>query len=375
MTASASRDLSVENFKGVLIILVVIGHAVLTFLPGWIGFDFVFWTIYLVHMPAFAFVSGLVVRDPLTTARGAIRSLLPIYLGFSVLHIVMRALMVTDLRLDLKALIAPGLHWYILSLLIWRLGLFIVHRFSAATVLTVLLTVSLTVGFLPMFNSYFSASRTLVYAPFFYAGYYLGISGWQSLRRRIRTLPASLPLPGRVASVANASAWVLVTRVAIGLVAVVLLVTVGWMLSTTEGLSTNTVTGKLPYSASAGEEWWLGLLVRALVPLCTAAAVLAAAALLPDRRSVLTGLGTASLSIYLLHLYFIYPLGWFKEALTAGWLQAAAVIVASTVAVVLTQTPIAQRFTAELTRNTTRLYDVVLRGGGASGRPAAQVQR
>ncbi|HBP24176.1 MAG TPA: hypothetical protein DD632_01615, partial [Oribacterium sp.] len=53
------RNLKIDNMKGVLILLVVIGHMLLPIQGTTRGVTNLFYLIYTFHMPAFVFLSGL----------------------------------------------------------------------------------------------------------------------------------------------------------------------------------------------------------------------------------------------------------------------------------------------------------------------------
>ena len=56
------RNLKLDNAKGILITLVVIGHMLLPIQGTTRGVTNFFYMIYAFHMPAFVFISGLL--DP-----------------------------------------------------------------------------------------------------------------------------------------------------------------------------------------------------------------------------------------------------------------------------------------------------------------------
>lgn len=327
-----TRDPRIDTLRGILIILVVFGHVTLRFVTRSSAFELVYWWTYLVHMPGFAFLSGIVVRDPGRSARGAVRALLPVYLGFSLLHIGMRAIEATGGRIILEPLWAPGLHWYLLSLLVWRLVLPHALRYRRGLVLTLSIGAALLIGFAGWAGPFLSISRTVVFWPFFYAGHLLGLEGFTRLGDRLR-------------------GWA-------GVLALLVYALIGIGLCAGDGFRISQLTGKLPYSETS-DHWIYALVVRAAVLVCTALVILAGASLLPIRSSVLSRIGEDSMPVYLLHLYLVYPLDHVAERIDSRPLMAAIILGLTALAVALTHTRIASRFVASYSALCRRVFDAI----------------
>lgn len=155
-----------DNLKGILIVLVVLGHTGTALGNQWLS------VIYAFHMPLFILISGYFSRKK-DTLWDTIKKLVLYYLIFNTAYILL------DLALGeavtLKNLITPGFSlWYILSLIFWRTIFFcipdsILARRDAVMIGSFLL--SLLSGFVPI-GSEFSFQRTFTFLPFFAAGYY-----------------------------------------------------------------------------------------------------------------------------------------------------------------------------------------------------------
>ncbi len=63
LNAANHRDAWLDNVKGFLIVTVVIGHLVASVVKGFYTFEFIFNFIYSFHMPAFALVSGYLMKN------------------------------------------------------------------------------------------------------------------------------------------------------------------------------------------------------------------------------------------------------------------------------------------------------------------------
>lgn len=306
LRAPHTRSALVDNMKAVLIALVVIGHFALEYLPDSERATYVYIWIYLFHMPAFALCSGLVIKDPQRSASRAISTLLPMYIGFSVLHVAMRRLLVTD-SWEWEILIAPGVHWYLLSLLAWRLVLPVMLRLRTPLITSIAL--SLLAGLFDRVDTTLSISRTIVFLPFFLAGYLLGIEGLERIRKTPRIL-------------------------AVGGLAIVTGLTV-WFYGSS-GLGTAALAGSRSY-AEADVSILLGITGRIAMFVATIAAVVMIVQLIPERRVGWTVIGERTMTIYLLHMYGVYA---FRHAMPrledTGWYEIAGVV-AALVTIAVTQ--------------------------------------
>jgi fucose 4-O-acetylase-like acetyltransferase len=273
------RDGLVDNARAVLILAVVMGHLVMTYHDEAAPIAWMHYFIYLFHMPAFAFMSGAVTRSPSRSARTAIMSLLPLFLAFSTVHLLVRRAFFGEWEWGLY--VAPGLLWYLMALMFWRLLLPAFDRLRHPVIASVVL--SLAVGLTDRFDTTLSLSRTIVFLPFFLMGHYFYASGARDERlARIRNVPA------------------VVAVAAIGVVAAV--------------ATYATVTGHIKLALLAGYRGYadipgrasVELLERVVVIACTLLVVFALLRLLPRSRTFYSHVGQFSLGIYVLHMYAIY---------------------------------------------------------------------
>lgn len=183
------------NLKLFLIGLVVWGHWIE---PGiWRDSETmaVYRWIYLVHMPLFAFLSGLFVRAPDGCLR-QLRRTVPLYVCAQAIAVLLGG---GSVRWD-----TPFWHlWYLLSLSFWLVFGWLWLRFGrrewrwAALALTS--GVSLAVGFVPWIGRLWSLSRTAVFFPWFFLGLLLEPDfPWHRLRLpSLGALAAAVWMVGR----------------------------------------------------------------------------------------------------------------------------------------------------------------------------------
>lgn len=183
------RNLKLDNAKGILITLVVIGHMLLPIQGTTRGVTNFFYMIYTFHMPAFVFISGLLAqriytRVPKRYFNGRrwcstlwLYLLFQFILFFSEIPAYGRTTRFPDF------LHTSGAPWYLLALLLWYLMIpfFYAYRnFPYSLIAWILLTImSLAGGYLASgalagLGDFLALDRVIAFAPFFFAGYFIG---------------------------------------------------------------------------------------------------------------------------------------------------------------------------------------------------------
>ncbi|MCM3187502.1 acyltransferase family protein [Bacillus subtilis] len=191
------KDLKLSNAKGLLIFLVVFGHLIELHKQNYYEI-FVF--IYCFHMPLFIFISGYLAK----------RIKLSKIINLFILYIIFQSFFDWYLYFigDYKNLEfhfgKPQFHlWYIVSMIFWYVIALIINRcklnFFNKTLFFILLfilcflsrwyTVSISEmakGFYSGFTSYtLSYQRTISFAPFFFAGFFMSKEYLQRIYKSI----------------------------------------------------------------------------------------------------------------------------------------------------------------------------------------------
>ena len=154
------------NLKIFLLFLVVYGHWIEHEINHSDILELQYRLIYLIHMPLFAFVSGLFLSKSEDCAR-QIKRLLPLY---CILQIGAVFFGNGDVEL-----LTPYWHlWYLLSFCTWTGFCWIYFRFGTGkgkiTILILSILGALFVGYVPWIDRTLSLSRTIVFFPFFWLG-------------------------------------------------------------------------------------------------------------------------------------------------------------------------------------------------------------
>ena len=291
------RDSRIDNAKGVLIILVVLGHLVWPVLNRDGGADALYFFIYFFHMPMFALISGYLSRAEAgwSAAVGSARLLLVPYAVFVVIHWLVQTAAGVEPYPVLEG--HYGL-WFLLSLFCWRMMLPYVVRIPYA--LPAAIAAGLAVGFVPFVGMELSLSRTFVLLPFFVAGH---------LMRQRESSPASVF--GRPVGLA-------------------LIVGGGGLAAFLSGFDFHPMLyGNVSYVV-LGPAVTVGVVARMAQYAVAFGVGLAVLGFVPEAEGPLTRMGRYSLHVYLLHSVLLIPYravpGLHATLGSAGWLMIPAAI-------------------------------------------------
>lgn len=275
------RDNRLDSAKFVLISLVVFGHLLEGFRGASPWLELAYRVVYLFHMPAFVFLSGMVSSDILDGRRG--RRLL----ATVIIPLVIFQALGPAWEAHLKgesfhySFVTPWwILWYLTSLALWRLALPLLVGSGIPLVLA--LVVSLGAGLVNDIGYAYSLSRTATFLPFFVAGYLYAT-------RNERALP-TLPLPVAAALLFGVYG-------------------VGWL---TYKWPVLWMYGSVSYQGF-GVDGLHGLAYRSLQLVTGLAGTFAILSLIPRRGGVLPWLGAGSMAAFLLHAFVI------KAAVIKGW--------------------------------------------------------
>ena len=172
------RDLRVDNVRGVLIILVVIGHFLLPLYQTRLVNNLTY-LIYSFHMPCFIMISGFYSKSLYKNGRfrwGKVVQLLWLYFIFKMLVNITEGLLAGYIPVFPDFLRESGAPWYLMSLGIWYLTVSQAKKFREYPLNFLFIgAVMLFCIFIKYFvspGSFLSLDRTIAFAPFFYIGYF-----------------------------------------------------------------------------------------------------------------------------------------------------------------------------------------------------------
>lgn len=157
-----------DAVRGALILLVVWGHLLES--EGFYG-SFYF-AIYIFHIPAFSFISGMLSKPRLSAKNvvGIITRLLVPLIIFQIIYFFVLGYFAPD---RLGSVYAPvWIIWFLFSLAIWKLVLPLVLRLTFPLLWS--MGAALLAGYVDFIGPDFSFSRTLVFFPAFLIGHLYG---------------------------------------------------------------------------------------------------------------------------------------------------------------------------------------------------------
>lgn len=163
-TDSKERLYFFDNFKAILIVLVVFGHFLLKFSNPTGYVNILISMIYSFHMPAFVFISGYFSKNLDKNRYETLSKNLVLYVFFAVVYsLVYRQTLI-------GGLIDPvGIMWFLLCIIIWKIILEQAIKIKFIIPLSVI--IAILIGFNGDIGKLLSLSRLFCFFPFFLLGY------------------------------------------------------------------------------------------------------------------------------------------------------------------------------------------------------------
>lgn len=188
MTQSHQRNYLLDNLKGILIFLVVFGHSLELYKDDNLLIEIIYMFIYLFHMPVFVFISGYFSKNLDKCRLTAFKTFL---IPFVIFNTIWNGLAALFLGPHNFSFLTPGWAlWYLISMFFWKI--FIKDLVKIRYIFIISLFVGLGSGIFSEFDSLLSMSRTLVFFPFFLAGYYTSEHGLAILKKPSRLYSCSI---------------------------------------------------------------------------------------------------------------------------------------------------------------------------------------
>jgi fucose 4-O-acetylase-like acetyltransferase len=284
------RNLYLDNLKAILIFLVVLGH--FAHLNREIQiFGVINNIIYSFHMPLFIFVSGYLSKKVVRQRKEEITQILYAYLVFVILYLIFKNL--TSLGWSSYYIFNTiDQNWYLLGILFWRLFLPYFRFFQKNVSIIAAVIIALSIGFYKDFDSFLALYRVTYFMPFFLLGNYcndidLLVNKYVRFRYLFCTvlfmsfiIIFSLTLLGRDFNFA-----------------------IGYAYTPAKG-----------YYSLSSQEIFLRFVLRTIGFISTTIISFCFLFVIPTGRTLFTHYGRSTLNVYLLHMFFVWPVVWlFKE--------------------------------------------------------------
>ena len=264
----------VDNIKIFLIFLVVFNHIIaFQLVKADQVVRFVWYGITIFHMPAFIFISGYLSKKPQNVMKNVKNLLIPYILGYT---LTWAAQIWLGNKMDYELLRPSGtVMWYVLALFAYRLTIEAFGKIRFIVPLSIIF--ALWAGTRMEFSTFLSASRIVVFFPFFVAGY-LWKSEYTKVIRKFKG------------------------KIVVALFVIILLfVATNYMIG--NNIPVDLFRGNHSYLAS-GMDNVQGMVVRGMMYLISFTVIFALLVLMPDKRHPFIFLGRNTMGIYFFH----YPI-------------------------------------------------------------------
>lgn len=159
--STKSRNYFLDNYKALLIILVVTGHFIEPCYSNNLFLTTLKWVIFSFHMPAFIFISGYFSKKTISFEKLIQKLVIP-YLVYEMLYYLLYVFVIhkdTGLYLNRPKFSL----WYLMALFFWRLATPYIKKIPGSIFIAI--TAGLLIGFSQLGN-FFSIPRTLFFYRF-----------------------------------------------------------------------------------------------------------------------------------------------------------------------------------------------------------------
>ncbi|UWP58367.1 acyltransferase family protein [Ruminococcus gauvreauii] len=314
------RDFLFDNYKAMLIVLVVVGHFIELAPDENVILRMLKWAIFSFHMPAFVFISGYFSKRE-TSVWELIRKLAVPYLVFEVLYYLLYVLVIHK-ETELYLFYPKFSLWYLMALFVWKLITPWVRKVPGH--LVVALALGLWVGCSGIDDNFLTIPRMLVFYPFFLLGVHFERRWVTKLRIHISEKTAYMMF------------------VFVGMLLAVM--AVGY------GLSAKVFYGRYDYNYLQ-EDTAEGILIRLICYGISFTVTMLFLIVLPETKSRFSGVGSRTMPIYLFHgLFYSCMKAWSDQLLAMNWLVETVLLVGLSLAVVvLLSAPVFTQFMDWLT--------------------------
>ena len=268
-----------DNFKFFLIFCVVLGHYSGYYMDDIENMRRLFFFLYLFHMPAFIFVSGLFSKKIINEKRWNK------VLDYFIMYVFIKGILVIAERLngggkEFWLLEADGTEWYAFAIMVFLVMTMITRRLNPKFVFAFSIFVGCLSGYHSSNGDFLVLQRILVFYPFFYLGYLMDPDKIEAITRK------------KIFKILSA----MITAFTVAVVCL--------GINRIYGLRP-LLTGRNPYS-TLDEYEAIGGLLRGGYYIVVFVLIFALIALVPTTKSIISTWGSHTLSVYVLHRAVIY---------------------------------------------------------------------
>ncbi|MBZ9570433.1 acyltransferase family protein [Methanobrevibacter sp. TMH8] len=276
-----------DNLKGLAIILVVLGHILVSFEAYSIYYSLRD-IIFVFHMPIFFFVAGYFSRTSYSSRLKAFQSLIIPFFLFGAFYYIFRFFLDGSVP-DAPFAVPPRGLWFLLSLFLMKLFLPIFDKVKH--MFWIALALALFVGIFDVTNNIFALTKTFCFLPAFLLGYYFKNS--DKYLNNLKPFIKKIFLKIRDFILDNKKFTILFL--------ILFILAVGYL---TNGFNHQNFLFELSYHEMHLKNI-VGMAMRLFIISAGLIIVLLLTYVMTNKKTFLTKLGRNSLAIYILHFYFL----------------------------------------------------------------------
>lgn len=270
MDTSKERDYFFDNYRFILIFLVVLAHFISP-LAHIYGLKVLYRWIYLFHMPAMLFITGYFAKFSIKDGKLVKNKVF----NFFIIYAIFQALFTLLNKGAFSIYQSQNGLWYLQTIMIYSLMLPVLSRVKALPMLAISIILGLLVGIDNSAGHVGSLQRILVFLPFYMAGYYL-------TREKIRKI--------------FKLKYILLGLIILGGIAYL-----QYNYLSEFNYSLNLTAGRYSYKA-LGIRYSTGILSRLCWYVISFAMMFSLMTITPKRKNILSKFGGRTLQVFLLHL-------------------------------------------------------------------------
>ena len=162
-----------DNLKCVLIVMVVLGHCIETFIDDSYMFRRMWLMIYGIHMPLFIFITGLFAKGAIENReklKNKVYFFIKMYFIYKVLLMLVRLILTGEGRFSL--LNESSIPWYMLAMVIYLIVTYLARNIKPSYLLTLSIILACVIGYDRDIGDFLVLARAINFYPFFLMGYY-----------------------------------------------------------------------------------------------------------------------------------------------------------------------------------------------------------
>lgn len=268
-----SRDYLFDNMRAIMIILVVWGHLLTSLISEYDSIKIIYYFIFFFHMPALTFISGYFAKNIEKARNTAFETILMPYLILNVCNYLFKMLVLKEEYFGFRFFRPLWGLWYLFALFLWKFFLKDLVRIRFILPLSFLL--GIFSGFTKEFSTYMALGRVICFLPFFLLGYYCTKDNIERIRRIPKLIPILVIL-----GVGALSTFVVKKNL----------------------FKVEVLYLRKPYPEDADLEH---MAYRILVYIVAILMIASFIILLSNKNSILSGIGTNTMTVYIFHLFTI----------------------------------------------------------------------